>query len=675
MRKEIDLSSPKLLINRELSWLEFNRRVLEEAEDETNPLLERLKFLAIFFTNLDEFFMIRVAGLKQQISAGINRPSPDGLTPKEQLKKVSARTKSLLKNVEVQYRKLVRELKGNSIYFHRYGKLNKTLKKIADRYFYEFVYPVLTPLAVDITHPFPHLSNLSFNVIVEIHEEELKFGLVPVPKNLPRFIKLKEDDKEIHYVLLEDLIIHHIESLFPEQNIADVATIRITRDADIVIQEDEADDLLEEVEKGIRKRRFGKPVRLEINNCSEYMLNFLKDELELNEEDVFSLNIPLNLSDLWSVYETIDRPELKFPIYTPFYPGAFNIDIFSALKMKEFVLFHPYESIDPVVELVEEAAEDPNVLAIKQTLYRVGKNSPIVEALKKAAQNGKEVVAVVEIKARFDEESNITWAKQLEEEGVHVVYGIPGLKTHAKLLMIVRREDDTLKRYVHIGTGNYNVATAKIYSDIGFLTTDPVIGKDVSKLFNVITGYFHPPELSKIYMSPVTLKRKILQLIEREAEAGKEGRIVAKMNSLVDPEVIRALYRASQKGVKIDLIVRGICCLKPGIEGVSENIKVISIVGKYLEHARIFYFKNGGNEEIYISSADWMPRNFHRRIETMVAIENSELKSFLKKILEIQLKDTAKVRILTPTGDYIRPEKRDFNSQEYFEKWIREVKV
>ena len=670
----IDLSSPKLLINRELSWLEFNRKVLEESEDETNPLLERVKFLAIFFTNLDEFFMIRVAGLKQQISAGITKPSPDGLTPKEQLKKVSQKTRTLLKVASTQYKKLIKELKAESIVIHRYEKLNKTLRKLADKYFFEFVYPVLTPLAVDLTHPFPHLSNLSFNVIVEIHDEELKFGLVPVPKNLPRFIKLKSEEGEQHYVLLEDLIIHHIESLFPEQNITNVATIRITRDADIVIQEDEADDLFEEIEKGIRKRRFGKPVRLEANNCTEYMINFLKDELELHEDDIFHLNMPLNLSDLWKIYE-IDKPHLKFPVYTPYYPSIFNIDIFSVLKMRDVALFHPYESIDPVVELIEEAAEDPNVLAIKQTLYRVGKDSPIVEALKKAAQNGKEVVAVVEIKARFDEESNITWAKQLEEEGVHVVYGVPGLKTHAKLLMIVRREDDTLKRYIHIGTGNYNVSTAKIYSDIGFMTTDPVIGEDVSKLFNVMTGYFHPPELKKMYMSPITLKKKILNLIEREMEAGEEGRIVAKMNSLVDPEVIRMLYRASMKGVKIDLIVRGICCLRPGIEGISENIKVISIVGKYLEHARIFYFRNKGDEEVYISSADWMPRNFHKRIESLVPIESPELKDFLKSILEIQLKDTAKVRILLPDGTYYRPEKRDFNSQEYFEKWIREVKV
>jgi len=647
---------------------------LEEAKDETNPLLEKVKFLAIFFTNLDEFFMIRVAGLKQQISAGIGKSSPDGLTPKEQLGKISQKTRVLLRETSVQYRKIVKELKSKSIFIHQYDKLNKTLKKLADRYFYEFVYPVLTPLAVDLTHPFPHLSNLSFNVIVEIHDEELKFGLVPVPKNLPRFIKLKSSGEGLHYILLEDLIIHHIESLFPEQNITDVASIRITRDADIVIQEDEADDLFEEIEKGIRKRRFGKPVRLEANGCTEYMINFLKDELELHEEDVFHLNMPLNLPDLWKIYD-IDRPALKFPVYTPYYPSIFNIDIFSVLKMKDVALFHPYESIDPVVDLIEDAAEDPNVLAIKQTLYRVGKNSLIVEALKKAAQNGKEVVAVVEIKARFDEESNISWAKQLEEEGVHVVYGVPGLKTHAKLLMIVRKEDDTIRRYIHIGTGNYNVSTAKIYSDIAFMTADLVIGEDVSKLFNVMTGYFHPPELNRIYMSPITLKKKVLQLIEAEMEAGEDGRIIAKMNSLVDPEVIRALYRASMKGVKIDLIIRGICCLRPGIKGISENIKVISIVGKYLEHARIFYFKNKGKEEIYISSADWMPRNFHKRVESFVPVVSPEPKEFLKQILETQLKDTSKVRILLSDGNYFRPDKRDFNSQEYFERWIREVKV
>ena len=435
-------------------------------------------------------------------------------------------------------------------------------------------------------------------------------------------VKLKEKDGEEHYLYLEDLIVHHIGKLFPDQEIRSVATFRVTRDADIIIQEDEADDLLEEIEKGLRKRRFGKPVRLEINGGSNFILNFLKDELEIKNYDIYKLNIPLNLSDLWSLYREIDRSDLKFSPYVPYYPHQFNIEIFNALKNHEFILFHPYESFDPVVELVEEAVEDPNVLAIKQTLYRVGRNSPIVEALSRAAQKGKEVTAVVEIKARFDEESNIVWAKRLEEEGVHVIYGISGLKTHAKLLMIVRKEESGIKRYVHIGTGNYNVETAKIYSDVSYLTSDSEIGEDVSRIFNVLTGYFHPPELSKLFISPVDLKKKILEMIEKETELGEKGRIIAKINSLVDPDVIKALYRASQAGVKIDLIVRGICCLRPGIEGVSENIRVISIVGKYLEHARIFYFGADGEEKVFISSADWMPRNFHRRVETLVPIED-----------------------------------------------------
>ncbi|ADY73652.1 Polyphosphate kinase [Desulfurobacterium thermolithotrophum DSM 11699] len=672
--KGINLNNPKLYINRELSWLEFNRRVLEEAEDLNNPLLERLKFIAIFFTNLDEFFMIRVAGLKQMVSANINKPSFDGLTPKEQLKRITQKTKQLLKETELQYKKLTSELKKESIYIHKYSELPKNLKKKADKYFEEFVYPVLTPLAVDLTHPFPHLPSLSFNIIVEMISEDLKFGVIPIPKVLPRFIRLKEKEKEEHYLYLEDLIIHHIRKLFPNQEIRSIATFRVTRDADIIIQEDEADDLLEEIEKGLRKRRFGKPVRLEINGGSEFIFNFLKDELEIKDYDIYKLEVPLNLSDLWSLYKEIDRPDLKFPPYVPYYPPQFNIDIFNALKSHEFILFPPYESFDPIVELIEEAAEDPNVLAIKQTLYRVGRNSPIVEALSKAAQKGKEVTAVVEIKARFDEESNIVWAKRLEEEGVHVIYGIPGLKTHAKLLMIVRREENGIKRYVHLGTGNYNVETAKIYSDISYLTSLPGIGEDVSKIFNVLTGYFHPPNLSKLFISPVNLKSKILEMIEEEATLGKEGRIIAKMNSLVDPDVIRALYKASQEGVKIDLIVRGICCLRPGIKGVSENIRVISIVGKYLEHARIFYFKADGEEKIFISSADWMPRNFHRRIETLVPIENFQLKRKLRDILEIQLRDTAKARILMPDGSYIRPKERNFNSQEYFEKWVRQIK-
>ncbi len=662
----VNLKDPKLYINRELSWLEFNRRVLEEAEDETNPLLERLKFIAIFFTNLDEFFMIRVAGLKKQVTAGVNRPSFDGLTPKEQLKRISKKTRELLRTTEKDYKNLIKLLKEEGIKLYTYRELPKKLKKKADKYFKELVFPVLTPLAVDLTHPFPHLPSLSFNIIVEMLSEELRFGLVPVPKVLPRFVKLEENS----YIYLEELILEHLSELFPNQKIRSIATFRITRDADIVIQEDEADDLLEEIEKGLRKRRFGQPVRLEINGGSEMVLSFLKDELELSDDDIYRLKISLNLSDLWSLYREIDRPDLKFPPYIPYYPPQFEVGVFTTLKKGEAVLFHPYESFDPIVELVEEAAEDPNVLAIKQTLYRVGKNSPIVEALSKAAQNGKEVTAVVELKARFDEESNIVWARKLEEDGVHVVYGVPGLKTHAKLLMIVRKEESGIKRYLHLGTGNYNVETAKIYSDVSFLTSDDSLGEDVSRIFNVITGYFHPPKLKEIFISPVNLKKKILELIEAETSLKEKGRIVAKMNSLVDPEVIEALYKASQRGVKIDLIVRGICCLRPGIPGVSENIKVISIVGKYLEHSRIFYFSK--DDQLFISSADWMPRNFHRRVETLIPIKNEKLKKKLKEILEIQLKDTAKARILQSDGTYTRPEKRDFNSQEFFERWVRE---
>ena len=661
---KVNLDSPSLFINRELSWLEFNKRVLEEAQDKGNPLLERVKFLAIFFTNLDEFFMIRVAGLKKMLSAGINSPSFDGLPPKEQLRRISKKTRELLKETEKTYKELLRELKEEDIYLYSYKELPKKLKKKADAYFKEFVFPVLTPLAVDLTHPFPHLPSLSFNIIVEMISTELRFGLVPVPKVLPRFVELEKGK----YILIEELILNHLTELFPQQKIRSSATFRLTRDADIIIQEDEADDLLEAIEKGLRRRRFGAPVRLEVNGGSELLLTLLKDELELQEQDIYQLKIPLNLSDLWELYAKEERSDLKFPPYVPYYPPQFEVEVFTALKNKSSILYHPYESFDPIVELVEEAAEDPNVLAIKQTLYRVGKNSPIVEALSKAAQNGKEVTAVVELKARFDEESNIVWAKKLEEDGVHVVYGVPGLKTHAKLLMIVRKEEGKIKRYVHLGTGNYNVETAKVYTDISYLTSDEEIGEDVSRIFNVITGYFHPPELKKLFISPVNLKEKVLSLIEEEKE-----RIVAKMNSLVDPEIIKALYRASMRGVKVDLIVRGICCLRPQVKGISENIRVISIVGKYLEHARIFYFKTP--DKVFISSADWMPRNFHRRVETLVPVEEENLKVKLKEILEIQLKDTAKARLLRADGTYYRPSKRDFNSQEYFERWVREFSL
>ncbi|MEO2082663.1 MAG: polyphosphate kinase 1, partial [Desulfurobacteriaceae bacterium] len=424
-KKRLNLSAPELYINRELSWLEFNRRVLEEAQDETNPLLERLKFIAIFFTNLDEFFMIRVAGLKKMVAAGINRPSFDGLTPKEQLKRISRKTRELLRETESTYRKLISLLMEEGIHVYSYSKLPSRLKKKADSYFKEFVFPVLTPLAVDLTHPFPHLPSLSFNIIVEMIGSELRFGLVPIPKVLPRFVELEEGK----FVYLEDLIVNHLDELFPEQEIRSFATFKVTRDADIVIQEDEADDLLEAIEKGLRSRKFGEPVRLEINGGSELTLSFLKDELELEEDDIYRMNIPLKLSDFWSLYRQVERPDLKFPPYIPYYPPQFEVEVFTALKSGSSVLFHPYESFDPIVELIEEAADDPNVLAIKQTLYRVGKNSPIVEALSRAAQKGKEVTAIVELKARFDEESNIVWAKKLEEDGVHVVYGVPGLKT------------------------------------------------------------------------------------------------------------------------------------------------------------------------------------------------------------------------------------------------------
>ncbi len=661
---KVNLDSPSLFINRELSWLEFNKRVLEEAQDKGNPLLERVKFLAIFFTNLDEFFMIRVAGLKKMVSAGINSPSFDGLPPKEQLRRISKKTRELLKETEKTYKELLRELKKEDIYLYSYKELPKKLKKKADAYFKEFVFPVLTPLAVDLTHPFPHLPSLSFNIIVEMISTELRFGLVPVPKVLPRFVELESG----RYILIEELILNHLTELFPQQKIRSSATFRLTRDADIVIQEDEADDLLEAIEKGLRRRRFGAPVRLEVKGGSDFLLALLKDELELSEQDIYELKIPLNLSDLWELYAKEERSDLKFPPYVPYYPPQFEVEVFTALKSKSSILYHPYESFDPIVELIEEAAEDPNVLAIKQTLYRVGKNSPIVEALSKAAQNGKEVTAVVELKARFDEESNIVWARKLEEDGVHVVYGVPGLKTHAKLLMIVRKEEGKIRRYVHLGTGNYNVETAKVYTDISYLTSDEEIGEDVSRIFNVITGYFHPPELKKLFISPVNLKEKVLSLIEEEKE-----RIVAKMNSLVDPEVIKALYRASMRGVKVDLIVRGICCLRPQVKGISENIRVVSIVGKYLEHARIFYFKTP--DKLFISSADWMPRNFHRRVETLVPVEEEGLKVKLKEILEIQLKDTAKARLLRADGTYYRPSKRDFNSQEYFERWVREFSL
>ena len=673
-----DLNNPKLYINRELSWLEFNRRVLEESEDETNPLLERMKFIAIFHSNLDEFFMIRVAGLKQRVYAKMMEPSFDGLTPLEQLEKIYEKTTELLKSVEKNYNKIVDELSKHGIHIHDFKKVDGELKHKGNKYFEEHILPVLTPLAVDAAHPYPHVVNLGFNILLKIKDDDgIKLGLVPIPKNIPRFIKIDLNDDKLHYVLLEDLIIENLHHLFPNKKIVNIMIYRLTRDADIRIQEDEADDLLEEIEKGLKERRFGKAVRLEVNGDSQYLLHFLMDEYDLGEKDVYKLNIPLNLTDLWQLYGELDFPELRYPPYTPYLSPIFEIDLFTLLKKKDVVLFHPYDSFEPVVDLLNEAVDDPNVLAVKMILYRVGKNSPIVDALRRMAANGKEVTTVIELKARFDEESNISWAKFLEETGAHVVYGIPKMKIHAKLLMIVRKEGDKIKRYVHTSTGNYNYSTVKIYSDVGYMTSDETIGKDVEKIFNAITGYFQHPDLKKLSISPHRLKERIIKCIKREMEYGKEGKIIAKMNSLVDVDVIKELYKASQKGVDIKLIVRGICCLRPNIEGISDNIHVRSIVGKYLEHARIFYFRNGGgdNEEVYISSADWMPRNFNKRVETLVPIENPKIKEYLKEILHIQLKDTAKARILQSDGSYIRPEKRDFNSQEYFEKLVREVDI
>ena len=673
-----------LYINRELSWLDFNKRVLEESEDELNPLLERLKFLAIFGTNLDEFFMVRVAGLKQQVYANITTSSFDGLTPKQQLIEINKKLRPLLNNVDNQYEKIISELKKHKIYIHTYNNISDDLRKKINNYFDKYILPILTPLGVDATHPYPHIVNLGFNILVKLHDGEgIKLGIVPIPKNIPRFIKIDNNStnnnnnnnnlKCIHYVLLEDIIMENMEKLFPNKTIKKMITYRLTRDADIRIQEDEAGDLLGEIEKGLKYRRFGKAVRLEIKGDSKYLLEFLKDEYDLTNDDIYKSNAPLNLGDLWQLYGDINISNLKYPNFVPFLSSVFEMDLFSIIDYKDLILYNPYDSFEPVVDLINRAANDPDVLAIKMTLYRTGKNSPIVAALKNAVDNGKEVTAVIELKARFDEESNISWAKYLEEEGAHVVYGIPKLKIHGKVLMVVRKEGNELKRYVHIGTGNYNCATAKVYTDLGLFTSNEKIGKDVEKIFNAITGYFNHPKLDKIYISPNKLKNKLIELIRNEAKNKEKGRIIAKMNSLVDVDIINELYLASKEGVKIDLIVRGICCLRPGIKGLSENINVISIVGKYLEHARIFYFKNegGDKEELYISSADWMPRNFNKRIELMTPIESEIIKEYIKEILDIQLKDTAKVRILKEDGNYIRPEKRDFNSQEYFEKWVK----
>jgi len=670
-----ELGAPELYINRELSWLAFNRRVLEEAQDVSHPLLERVKFLAIFANNLDEFFMIRVSGLREQLESGILEASADGMTPAEQLVAIRRTLEPMLaEHRRTWMQDLLPQLIEAKVRILPYEKLKKKQRRLLQRYFQREIFPTLTPLAFDPGHPFPHISNLSLNLAVVVVDPEHgeRFARLKAPGVFPRLLRIPSEDradifdglpladvKADNFVWLEDVIKHNLDDLFPGLEVKAAYPLRVTRDADIEIEEDEAADLLAAIEEGVESRFFGKVVRLEVDKAMpKHIRDILVENLGLQPYQVYALDGPVGMSDLMELMK-VKRPDLKDAPFTPSLPPALGAgeNIFSVIKRQNILLFHPYDSFTPVLEFLEAAAEDPNVLAIKQTLYRVGKNAPVVKALMKARENGKQVAVLVELKARFDEENNIVWAKALERVGVHVVYGLLGLKTHAKLLMVVRRENDRIVRYLHLSTGNYNASTAKIYTDLGYFTTDPDLGADMADLFNALTGYSRKDAYRKLLVAPGRMRLELCNRIEREIVRHKghgDGHIILKMNQLVDKKCIRALYRASQAGVKVDLLVRGICCLRPRLAGVSENIRVTSIVGRFLEHARVYYFHNGGDAEFLLGSADLMPRNLDRRVEQLFPVEDAFVKDVIKQILEIQLRDNVKARQMLPDGRYQR---------------------
>jgi len=664
-----DFRNPQYFINRELSWIDFNERVLEEAEDPTNPLLERLKFLAIFSSNLDEFFMIRVAGLKEQVSVGVVELAADGLTPLEQLHQINQKLRPLLERLsDCLMNDVLPSLAEEGVVLHSLDSLPAVERIRLQEYFMTEVLPVLTPLGVDPGRPFPHLLNRNLNIGFVIHEPEtllkegeFHFAVVQMPSVLGRLIPILEEEPGEHFVLIEELVAIYAHALFLGLEVTSSSTFRVTRDADIEIAEEEADDLLKVMEMQVRRRKWGKAVRLEIDEeTPDEIREFLQRSLDLGTQDIYETKGPGNISDFMDLHR-IDRRDLKDTPFTSRSLASFRDEdrsIFSVIRSGNIILHHPFDSFSAVVDYIKAAARDPKVLAIKQTLYRTGSDFPIVEALITAAENGKQVTALVELKARFDEEKNIEWAKRLEQSGVHVVYGLVGLKTHSKIAMVVRKDDNGLPRiYLHLSTGNYNPTTARLYTDVGMFTADPDMGYDAINLFNYLTGYSAKIEWRKLVMAPLNLRERTVELIRREVQKSSPehpGRIIAKMNSLVDQGIIRELYAASQQGVQIDLLIRGICCLRPGLEGISENIRVISIVGRFLEHSRLFYFHNGGDEEIYLSSADWMPRNLNRRVETMFPVEESANRERLKRILEIYLLDTRKARELMADGTYRR---------------------
>lgn len=660
--------STENFFNRDLSWLEFNRRVLEEALNPKLPLLDKVKFMSIFFSNLDEFYMIRISGLKEQIRAKIIEPGVDGLTPIETLQKLEKEIRPLLKQIYDYWKnEILPDLRKNNIIICQPEDLSENDNEILRNLFKKEIFPVLTPLAFDPGRPFPYISNLSlsFAILVKKANGEKHFARVKVPSILPRLFRIdpyiaqgSNPAGTIRYLWIGDLIKANLDLLFPGTEIIAAHRFRITRNTDLEIQEDEAEDLLDLIEENIKQRKFGSVVRLEVEkNMPDFMLETLIENLEITQSDVYTFDDNLGLSDLMLLYD-LPMPHLKEKPFHPVTPAIFENDesIFSLIRNKDILLHHPYESFTPVIDFIKQASLDPDVLAIKQTLYRVGPDSPIIKYLIDASERKKQVAVLVELKARFDEENNIYWARELEKAGVHVVYGLLGLKTHAKMALVVRKESDGVKRYAHLCTGNYNTTTAKVYTDIGLFTCNEEICNDVAEVFNYLTGYSEQKEFKKLLIAPINMRERFLELVEREVinvREGGTGHIILKLNSLVDPASISALYEASGRGVKIDLIIRGICCLKPQVPGLSDNIRVISIVGKFLEHSRLYYFYNNGEEELFASSADLMQRNLDRRVESAFPIEDMEFKKFIKKILKISLKDNKKARVLLPTGKYV----------------------
>lgn len=673
----VELKDPSLYINRELSWLRFNSRVLHESQKASLPLLERLKFLAIYATNLDEFYMIRVAGLKELFSAGVIVTGADKKTPLDQLREIRRYVANEKKTLQKSFKEIVSGLENEGLFFKNYNDLDEKNRALADEFFFSNILPVIVPIAVDATHPFPHLNNLSFSVAVKLQEkdgaEKNKFGMIRIPRVLPRFFQIEENI----YVPIESIVHEHAEEIFPGHKLISSTPFRVTRNADIVIEEEEADDFMLILEQGLKMRRKGAFVRLQIEeDADKDIVEFLNSHMKIFHKDIYVYNIPLNLPALWQIVNNKDFSYLKLPPNPPkiLPPFSESESVFNTIEHGDVLLVHPYESFDPITKMIQEAAKDPKVISIRMTLYRVEQNSPIVQALIDAASQGKQVTVIVELKARFDEENNLHWAKALENAGAHVIYGIKGFKIHAKLTQIIRQVEGKLKFYMHFGTGNYNATTAKIYTDISLFTVNEEFAKDSTTFFHILSGFSKNRKLETLSMSPMQIKNRIIAMINAEAAKGKKGHIIAKMNSLVDSSIIRALYYASSGGVKIELIVRGICCLRPGIKGVSENIKVKSIVGKYLEHARIFYFKHS-SPQMFISSADWMPRNLERRLEIMTPILDESLKDKLYEILKLQLSDNELSWLLKKDGKYRKSGVREksVDSQQVLEEYINRI--